>query len=86
MPLLFPAATVAPHYHTVVAGSEYRCLTHGMAMPWGSSLTMAKQLWRSDRTVTTCRLPLDTVGLVANKGILGPKYHIYAVDYYFSID
>jgi hypothetical protein len=46
---------------------------------------MAKPPWRTDRAVTTCRLPLNTMGLVANKGNLGPKHHVYAVDYYSSV-
>jgi hypothetical protein len=47
---------------------------------------MAKPLCRSDRAVTTYCLPLDIMGLGANKGSLGPKYHVYTVDYYSSID
>jgi hypothetical protein len=44
-----------------------------------------KSSWRTDRVVTTCRLPLNTVGLTANKGNLEHKHHVYAVDYYSSV-
>ena len=40
---------------------------------------------RTDRAVTTGRLPLYTVGLGANKGNLGPRHHVYAVDYYSKV-
>jgi dUTPase len=42
--------------------------------------------WQTDRAITTYLLPLDTVGLVANKGNLGPKHHVYTINYYSSID
>ena len=38
-----------------------------------------------DRAVTTCRLPLYAMGLGANKGILRPKHHVYAVNYYSRV-
>jgi hypothetical protein len=38
-----------------------------------------------DRDVTTCRLPLYTMGLGAIKGNLGPRHHVYAVDYYSKV-
>jgi len=38
------------------------------------------------RVVTTCRLPLYTMGLGANKGNLKPRHHVYPVEYYSRVD
>jgi hypothetical protein len=38
-----------------------------------------------DRAITTCHLPLNTVVLATNKGNLGPKHHVYVIDYYSTV-
>ena len=42
-------------------------------------------LQRTDRAVTTYRLPLQPVGHATYKGNLQPRHHVYAINYYLNL-